>query len=143
MGSPLSSASKRDEEAICVLLVVVVGHASGSLRGSGDKLGIAINTQTLKLQKCKIRFNNASHPNPHITYHVINLLQLHTIIFLWADYNLLFHLHNCIFFFNYGFRLITRNIVYLLQLFKTTIYTILSWCFNFVLVYDKIIKMIP
>lgn len=45
MGSPLSSASKRDEEAICVLLiVVVVGHASGSLRGSGDKLGIAINT---------------------------------------------------------------------------------------------------
>jgi len=51
MGSPLSSASKRDEEAICVLLVlvlivivVIVGHASGSLRGSGDKLGIAINT---------------------------------------------------------------------------------------------------
>lgn len=42
MGSPLSSASQRDEEAICVLLVVVVGNASGSLRGSGDKLGIAI-----------------------------------------------------------------------------------------------------
>jgi len=43
MGSPLSSAPKRDEEAICVLLVGV-GNASGSLRGSGDKLGIAINS---------------------------------------------------------------------------------------------------
>lgn len=49
MGSPLSPASKREEEAIGVLVVVVVGNAvTGSLSiragGSGDKLGIAINS---------------------------------------------------------------------------------------------------
>lgn len=45
MGSPLSSASKWEEEAIGV--VVVAGNGAGSLRicaGSGDKLGIAINS---------------------------------------------------------------------------------------------------
>lgn len=48
MGSPLSPASKREEEAIGLVVVVVGNAATGSLSiragGSGDKLGIAINS---------------------------------------------------------------------------------------------------
>lgn len=48
MGSPLSPASKREEEAIGVLVVVVGNAVTGSLSiragGGGDKLGIAINS---------------------------------------------------------------------------------------------------
>lgn len=58
MGSPLSPASKREEEAIGLVVVVVGNAATGSLSiragGSGDKLGIAINSYlTLQLQNVK------------------------------------------------------------------------------------------
>lgn len=58
MGSPLSPASKREEEAIGLVVVVVGNAATGSLSiragGGGDKLGIAINSYlTLQLQNVK------------------------------------------------------------------------------------------